>query len=93
MPRRNGTGPMGIGAMTGGGFGLCTGLNVAKKYGAGLGVGLGLGLACRHGFGRGFGRRVAANQGLDLPRKELLERQKSILKDRLEAIDKQLENL
>lgn len=93
MPGRNGTGPMGIGAMTGGGFGLCTGLNVAKKYGAGLGVGLGLGLACRHGFGRGFGRRVDANQGLDLPRKELLERQKSILKGRLEAIDKQLESL
>lgn len=55
MPRRDGTGPMGAGSMTGRGLGLCTGANVVK-YGAGLGMGLGLGLACRRGFGRGFGR-------------------------------------
>ena len=53
MPRRDGTGPMGAGSMTGRGFGLCTGAN-AVKYGAGLGMGLGLGLACRRGFGRGL---------------------------------------
>ena len=57
MPRRDGTGPMGGGSMTGRGLGLCTGAN-AVKYGAGLGMGLGLGLACRRGFGRGFGRGV-----------------------------------
>ncbi|NLY09691.1 MAG: DUF5320 domain-containing protein, partial [Tissierellia bacterium] len=27
MPRRDGTGPMGAGSMTGRGFGLCTGAN------------------------------------------------------------------
>jgi len=33
MPRRNGTGPMGAGSMTGRGLGLCTGASVVK-YGA-----------------------------------------------------------
>jgi hypothetical protein len=61
MPRRDGTGPMGAGSMTGRGLGICTGAN-AVKYGAGLGMGLGLGLACRRGFGRGFGRGFAFNQ-------------------------------
>ena len=49
MPRRDGTGPMGAGSMTGRGLGLCTGAN-AVKYGAGIGMGLGRGLACRRGF-------------------------------------------
>ena len=88
MPRRDGTGPMGAGSMTGRGLGLCTGAN-ALKYGAGLGMGLGLGLACRRGFGRGF----AFNQISSKTQKELLNEQKTMLQDRLEVIDKQLENL
>ena len=92
MPRRNGTGPMGAGAMTGRGLGLCTGAN-AVKYGAGHGMGLGLGFACRRGFGRGFGRGFAINQTSPKTQKELLTEQKTMLQDRLEAIDKQLESL
>ena len=93
MPRRDGTGPMGAGSMTGRGLGLCTGANVVK-YGAGLGMmGLGLGLACRRGFGRGFGRGFAINQTSPKTQKELLNEQKTMLQDRLEAIDKQLESL
>ena len=92
MPRRDGTGPMGAGSMTGRGLGLCTGANVVK-YGAGLGMGLGLGLACRRGFGRGFGRGFAFNHTSSKTQKELLNEQKTILQDRLEVIDKQLENL
>ena len=88
MPRRDGTGPMGAGSMTGRGFGLCTGAN-AVKYGAGLGMGLGLGLACRRGFGRGF----AFNQTSSKTQKELLNEQKTMLQERLEVIDKQLESL
>lgn len=88
MPRRDGTGPMGAGSMTGRGLGLCTGAN-AVKYGAGLGMGLGLGFACRRGFGRGF----AFNQTFSKTQKELLNEQKTMLQDRLEVIDKQLENL
>lgn len=88
MPRRDGTGPMGAGSMTGRGLGSCTGAN-AVKYGAGLGLGLGLGLACRRGFGRGF----AVNQNSSKTQKELLQEQKDVLKNRLDVIDKQLENL
>ncbi len=86
MPRRDGTGPMGTGSMTGRGLGICTGAD-AVKYGAGLGMGLGL--ACRRGFGRGF----AVNQNSSKTQKELLNEQKTMLQDRLEVIDKQLENL
>ena len=96
MPRRDGTGPMGAGAMTGRGLGSCTGANVIK-YGAGLGMGLGIGLACRRGFGRGFARRfskgLAVDQTSSKTKKELLAERKIMLKDQLEAIDKQLENL
>ena len=88
MPRRDGTGPMGAGSMTGRGLGLCTGAN-AVKYGAGLGMGLGLGLACRRGFGRGF----AVIQTSSKTQKELLQEQKTMLQYRLTVIDKQLENL
>ena len=92
MPRRDGTGPMGAGLMTGRGLGLCTGVN-AVRYGAGLGMGLGLGLACRRGFGGGYGRGFAINQYSTKTNKDLLQEQKELLKSRLENIDKQLENL
>ena len=92
MPRRDGTGPMGDGSMTGRGLGLCT-FSFVLKYGVGLGMGLGLGLACRRGFGRGFGRGFAMNQTSSKTQKELLNEQKTMLQDRLEVIDKQLESL
>ncbi|MFA7660405.1 MAG: DUF5320 domain-containing protein [Anaerovoracaceae bacterium] len=86
MPRRDGTGPIGAGSMTGRGLGLCTGANEVK-YGAGLGMGLGF------GRGRGFGRGFAINQTSIKTQKELLDEQKTMLQGRLEVIDKQLENL
>jgi hypothetical protein len=96
MPRRDGTGPMGAGPMTGRGLGACTGVNAAR-YGAGLAMGIGLGLACRRGFrggfGRGFGRGFVADQTSQKTDKELLEEQKTVLQARLEAIEKQLESL
>lgn len=92
MPRKDGTGPMGAGSMTGRGLGLCTGGN-AVKYGAGLGIGLGLGLACRRGLGRGFGRGFSVSQTSTKTEKERLNEQKAMLRDRLEVIDKQLESL
>jgi hypothetical protein len=92
MPRRDGTGPMGAGSITGRGLGICTGAN-AVKYGAGLGMGLGLGLACRRCFGHGFGRGFAVNQTSSKTQKELLNEQKTMLQDRLKVIDKQLESL
>lgn len=60
MPRRDGTGPMGFGPMSGRGLGLCSGVNMV-----GRGVGLGLGLwaakrglrnkAIHRGAGMGMG--------------------------------------
>ena len=99
MPRGDGTGPMGMGAMTGRGLGLCSGVN-APLYGRGFGRG------CQRGFGRGFGRGLGAGfgrglgygayagkyYGLTAP-KESLQAQKEQLQLALAAIDKQLENL
>lgn len=84
MPRRDGTGPMGLGSMTGRGLGSCTGAN---------GLGSGLGLSGRRGFGRGFGRGVAVNQSSSKTQEALLQEQRDLLKSQLSAIDKQLENL
>ncbi len=92
MPRMDGTGPMGAGTMTGRGLGLCTGAR-AFKYGVGMGLGLGLGLGWRRGFGRGVGRCFAASPNFSKTKKELLQEQRDALKSRLEAVDKQLENL
>lgn len=86
MPRRDGTGPMGAGSMTGRGLGVCTGVNTGK-----YGTGMGLGLGCRRGSGGGFGRSVAANQPLSVS-KERLQAQKDVLQRRIEEIDKLLEN-
>lgn len=92
MPRRDRTGPMGVGAMTVRGLGLCTNASVIK-CGAGLGLGLGLGFTCRHGFGRGFGKSFSANQTIAKTQKESLREQKNLLQSRLDVINKQLENL
>jgi len=92
MPRRDGTGPMGAGSMTGRGLGTCTGADTAK-FGAGYERGLGSGLACRRGFGRGLGRGIVVKQNGSITQKELLQEQRNVLKSRLEVIDKQLEHL
>lgn len=53
MPRNDGSGPMGRGAMTGRGMGGCMGSRrMRRNAGIAVGAGLGLGLA-----GRGMARR------------------------------------
>lgn len=88
MPGRNGTGPMGAGAMTGRGLGLCAGGGMPNKS-----TGLRCGMACRRGFGRGFRRFSAIGNSTGDNRRDILQAQKNALKDRLAAIDKQLESL
>ncbi|MBA1336983.1 MAG: hypothetical protein HPY66_3419 [Firmicutes bacterium] len=90
MPGRDGTGPMGRGAMTGRGLGFCTGIN-AIRYGAGLGLGLGLGLG--FGYRRGFRRNYIAGPIVSKSQKELLAEQKELLQSRLNIISKMLEGL
>ena len=83
MARRDGTGPMGQGPMSGRGLGPCGG-GGASRFGAGFGAG------CRRGFGRGFGWNLP--QPSEKAQKELLEGQKDMLKRRLEAIEEQLKD-
>jgi hypothetical protein len=78
MPGRDGTGPLGQGAMTGRGLGVCF-AESRPIYGRGLG--LGRGLNCR---------RVINPVYADS--KEVLVAQKAVLEARLEAINKQLNN-
>ena len=75
MPGRDGTGPLGQGAMTGRGLGICG--ESSPLYGRGLG--LGRGLNCR---------RVI--NPLYADSKEALTEQKAVLEARLEAVNKQL---
>jgi len=89
MPRGDGTGPMGRG-----GKGRCSGSFSganAMQYGAGLG--LGLLLRCRRGSGQGFGRNNNLDQATSNTPKVLLQEQREALQLRLEAIDKQMEDL
>lgn len=56
MPRGNGTGPMGMGPMTGHGVGYCAGF-AALGYANPVGYGGGYGGSFKGGFGRGRGHR------------------------------------
>lgn len=90
MPRRDGSGPVGQGPLTGRGLGNCTGVqNTVYGYGRGLGMGRGA------GCGRGFGRFYAAAPTpiTYASQKDLLTAQQNDLKNRLEIINSQLNNL
>jgi hypothetical protein len=78
MPRRDGTGPMGMGPNTGRGLGACSGRN-AVRYSTGLGLGLGLGFACRRGFRGGFGSAFSEENDAAETRKDRLLQQKDLL--------------
>jgi hypothetical protein len=82
MPGRDGTGPIGMGSMSGRGFGACAG--GAAGYGAGLG---------RGGRGRGFCGYAFSDRNDPSMRKEMLSEQKKRLEDRLDFVNKQLDEL
>lgn len=96
LPGRDGSGPTGAGSMTGRGLGYCVELD-SGRYGSGLGWGFrrGRGYRCGFGpgFGRGFGRGVVWNQPSPKTQKELLQEQRELLKERLSAIDEELDQL
>ncbi len=56
MPWGDGTGPMGLGPMTGRGAGYCAGYNVPGYMNPIPGFGRGFGRGWGRGFGRGWGR-------------------------------------
>lgn len=92
MPGGDGTGPLGAGPLTGGGFGWCADAR-GLRYGAGRGFGFGRGFACRRGFGGFWGRGFLPAPLSAKNQKELLEAEKEFLQSRLQQIDQELENL
>lgn len=75
MPRRDGTGPRGMGPMTGRGFGFRKNNSIYRR-GNCYGYGIGYGFGCRFGY--------ESN-------KELLQKKKEILEIQLKDIEKQIE--
>jgi len=67
MPFGDGTGPMGLGAMTGRRAGYCAGFGMPGYAnpipGRGVGWGFGRGFGRGWGFGRGFGRGRGRGRG------------------------------
>ena len=97
MPAGDGTGPTGMGAMTGRGAGYCAGAVTPgfAGYGYGRGAGFGGGRGCRNRFfGAGFQGRFAARPGLDPEmEKQTLKNQADALRNQLDAIQKRLEEM
>ena len=86
MPGKNGSGPTGVGPMTGRGMGLCSGRQTGQY---------GFGYFCRRFLGRGFGfgRGFIGNPTPFQSDKEQLQAQRDALKNRLEDLEKELERL
>jgi len=76
MPRGDGTGPAGMGAMTGRRSGYCAGFNTP-------------GYASNVGFGRGFGRGFRRMSYLE-PNTGILESQLAEIKTRLAEIEEKI---
>lgn len=89
MPGRDGTGPIGVGPMSGRGLGVCS----AGAPGYGAGRGLGFGRRGGRGYGRGFGGYLSSDRDDSMTRKEVLSEQKKLLKDRLDFVNRQLDEL
>ncbi len=92
MPRRDGTGPMGMGQMTGRGLGFCGNRFYGRRncYGTGFGRG-GFGPGYGAGYGYGYGPGYFGRQ--DMTEKEFLEKQKEMLKSQIDIIERELDDL
>jgi len=108
MPRGDGTGPAGLGPMTGRAAGYCAGYpvpgfaNPIPGRGSGFGYGRGLGLGFRGGrrsfpyFGTGYGYPSGTSFGTEsTPQQEIeaLQNQSKYLQDALEGINKRIAEL
>jgi len=89
MPGRDGTGPSGLGAMTGRGVGACNGSVAGRNssgFGAGYGRGSGLGLG--YGCRRGRFFNITPSEPME---KEILLAERNILEERLSTLNKHLD--
>lgn len=106
MPRGDGTGPMGIGPMTGRGAGPCAGFAAAGHahsmgYAGGFGCGFGAGRGLRKmfratglpGWAR-YGYCANDETGGDIPdERTLLSNQATCLREQLKQVEKRLSRL
>lgn len=88
MPRRDGTGPIGCGPMSGRSLGFCTGTNGRFAGRTGRRFSRGFGYRCGVGFSSFFDGEPAV-----MTEQEFLTKQKEVLESRLENINKQIESL
>lgn len=88
MAGRDGTGPIGQGALTGRGMGVCQGSRQSRfASGRGCGIGFGGGRRGGAGLGRNFG-----GLGVGATDKEILNEERELLKQRMDQIDRALED-
>ena len=88
MPRFDGTGPAGMGPMTGRGMGPCN-LSWGGGCGFGRGMGRGVGRGRGMGWGRVFGVTWPWNQGSY--RQPTASEEKTIVQDDIAALKEELE--
>lgn len=82
MPGRDGTGPVGMGNMSGRGMGFCRHADERRALNK-----------CRFGFGHGLKRSGSLRFSETRTQMDFLTEQKSLLENRLEIINKRLESL
>ena len=107
MPARNGTGPQGVGPMTGWGMGNCVvenpsntqtgqppsvGLGGGLGRGRGLGMGRGLGRGRGFGMGQGFAQVQGAQRNGFVPSVDALKQQEKMLEQELDFVKKQIQS-
>lgn len=108
MPRGDGTGPMGLGPMTGRGLGFCKPgyVSAPPAYGRGMGFGRGRGFRgggrgwCGRFFASGFGGWLRP-EGYSVPyqapdpelEKQMLKKEADALQSELNLIKKRLDDL
>jgi hypothetical protein len=90
MPGKDGTGPLGQGSMTGGGFGYCRSEVIGRQYGV-RGRG-GIGRGC--GFGRGFRNRSCyPDQNLSAVNNPNPNEEKQFLKIELNNLEEEISSI
>lgn len=102
MPRGDGTGPMGMGPMTGRAAGFCAGFNVpgfanvcGRGGGFGRGFGRGMGMRRMMWFGQtsSFGPNQQAAADVEQDELVILEKQAKIMSQNMEQIQRRIEEL
>lgn len=89
MPRGDGTGPLGVGPMSGRGGGFCAS-RIQAGYGAGLGIRRGQGMPLSRGWGGGLSTQA---EYISPGEKEILARRAQALQRELDQMRAQLNNL